>query len=637
MPILQWLPKYDGQTALADFIAGITVGLTLIPQSIAYAALANLSPQYGLYSSLSGGLVYMLFGTIPEINIAPTALLSLLTHNYTYGTHPAFAVLLCFLAGCVELLFGLMNLGFLVEFVSVPVVAGFTSAAALIIASAQVKNLLGLKFNAEGFLDIWTNIISKIGQIKKWDAILSLCCCLLLLSLRQLKDIRTPTSDNKEKGKSTIRKILWFICVARNAIVVICCAVVAYIFDQYKMKPFSLTDKVASGLPQISAPSFHVYYNNHTATFAEITSHLGSGIIVVPLVAIIGNVAIAKAFSHGKTVNASQEMFTLGLCNIIGSFFSSMPVNGSFSRSAVNNASGVKTPFGGLYTGLLVILALSFLTPYFSFIPKATLSSVIICAVIFMVEVSIVLPIWRINKINLIPFLATFFACLFLGVELGILVGIAIDLLFMLYYSARPQMQVEAISIQNEEGLNFSTLKPEGAVLFPAVEHMRRAISKASESSKVIVIDCVYVTRVDYTTGKGINDAVSDIKKTGKEVVFMRVKPEISQILGDFCKDKCTFLQTEEELDKYLSEKCNKPAANPSQNEGTHINNIDISQNDTNCEPAVSITLKPQESDISSTDNIYKATAKRIQRRWTQAEIILPSYRYTTKEFMTRL
>nr|CAD7588524.1 unnamed protein product [Timema genevievae] len=294
-PLLSWLPKYRAGDAVSDLVAGITVGLTLMPQAIAYAALAGLGPQFGLYSAFAGSFVYIVFGTCKEVNIGPTALLSLLTLNYTHDTNPDMAVLLCFLSGCVELLCGLLHLGFLVEFVSVPVVSGFVSAASLIIASSQAKGLLGLKYKAEGFVDTWYQLFQHIHQTRLWDLVLSVSCITILLALRKLKDLK-PGGKSQTNRQKALGKVLWFVSTGRNAMVVVLCAALAYFFSTMEQAPFLLTGKIDAGLPPIAPPPFTTTFGNSTLSFLNMCQHLGSGIAVVPIVSILGNVAIAKAF-----------------------------------------------------------------------------------------------------------------------------------------------------------------------------------------------------------------------------------------------------------------------------------------------------------------------------------------------------
>lgn len=184
-----------------------------------------------------------------------------------------------------------------------------------------------------------------------------------------MKDVKLNNVGKKTKRIFT--KTIWLISTARNAIVVVICSFIAYKYDSSESgSPFILTGPVRSGLPPFGLPAFTTQVSNQTYTFTQMCSELNTAIVLVPIIAVLGNVAIAKAFMNEGKIDATQELLTLGICNVLGSCASSMPVTGSFSRSAVNHASGVKTPMGGLYTGILILLALSLLTPYFYFIPK---------------------------------------------------------------------------------------------------------------------------------------------------------------------------------------------------------------------------------------------------------------------------
>ncbi|XP_076752208.1 sodium-independent sulfate anion transporter [Xylocopa sonorina] len=553
VPVLKWLPLYRMSDALGDLVAGLTVGLTLIPQAIAYAGLAGLPPQYGLYSAFAGSFVYIIFGTCREVNIGPTALISLLTYTYARGI-PEYAILLCFLSGCVTVIFGILRLGFLVDFVSVPVVTGFTSAASLIIACSQIKGLLGLQTHGESFIEIWRELVNNINQTRIPDLILSCCCILILLTLKKLKDVKVSSQ--------ILAKSFWFLATSRNALLVVLCAVASYIYENQGGIPFLLTGHIEAGLPKLAPPPFSINTGNHTETFLDMCKNLGTGIVVVPLISIIGNVAIAKAFSRGKSLDATQEMLTLGLCNIVGSFFHSIPVTGSFSRSAVNNASGVRTPLGGIYTGILVILALSLLTPYFYYIPRATLSSVIICAVIFMVEVKIILPIWRCSKRDLIPTLTTFFACLFAGVELGILIGVAIDLAILIYFNARPTIYIE---YRNTPTLSYILVRPSAGLLFPAVDYLRiyllenlendpSKLLKTFKNSKIVVLDCKHIDKIDFTAVQGLNMVMRDFKEKDHCLIMLRPSKEILRSLQSLSEEKIEVVNNDAELVATLKE-----------------------------------------------------------------------------------
>ncbi|XP_070163167.1 sodium-independent sulfate anion transporter isoform X3 [Polyergus mexicanus] len=507
VPLLKWLPLYKTEEILGDLVAGVTVGLTLIPQAIAYAGLAGLKPQYGLYSAFMGSFIYVVFGTCREINIGPTALISLLTWAYARGI-PEYTALLCFLSGCITIFLGILRLGFLVEFVSMPVISGFTSAASVIIACSQLKNLLGLDIDGENFVEIWWELINHITDIKIPDFILSCCCILTLLILKYLKDIKF--------ANTILMRFLWMIGTARNALVVILCAVTSYIFELYDGAPFILTGHIDAGLPNVEPPPFsRTIGQNQTESFIDMAKNFKFGILVIPLISIIGNVAIAKAFSRGMPLDATQEMLTLGLCNVIGSFFHSMPVAGSFSRSAVNNASGVRTPLGGIYT-----------------------------------------------ERDLIPAFVTFLASLFAGVELGILIGTIIDLAILIYLNARPTINIE---YRNTSITNYVMIRPVAGILFPAVNHLRSYLTKAlsdkrHKSSKNlniltnIVLDCEHIDKIDFTVAQGISMLVKDFRDNNCQLIMLRPNPDILKSIQSLSHKQILIARDEIDLITILKE-----------------------------------------------------------------------------------
>ncbi|XP_077293662.1 sodium-independent sulfate anion transporter-like [Arctopsyche grandis] len=535
IPILEWLPNYHLPDAISDLIAGVTVGLTVIPQAIAYANVAGLPPQYGLYSSFMACFVYTIFGSCKDSPIGPTAIAAILTRENIHDLGPEFAVLLCFLSGCVELLMGILQLGFLIDFISGPVAVGFTSAAAIIIATTQIKDILGLDFPGGKFLHVWQGIFEHIGETRLWDSILGLSCIIILLVLRKIKEIQIIRKDEKDTSqfRRLLAKILWFISTGRNIIVVVASAALAYSFEIHQQSPFILTGHVKPGLPNVTLPPFEATVGNSTYKFIDMATSMGSGIFVVPLLCILENIALAKVFSEGKPVDATQEMLAIGLCNIASSFVSSMPVSGALSRGAVNNASGVRTTLGGIYTGIIVLLSLQFFTPYFFYIPKASLAAVIIAAVIFMVELHVIKPIWRTKKIDIIPAVVTFISCLLIRLELGIFIGISINLIFLLYASARPSVHVNrAISIPG--GVEYLAIMPDRSLVFPSVEYVRGVVSKAgikqAPSRMPVVLDATHIQGADFTAARGIKSLIDDFYARGQPLIFYNLKPSIVEI-----------------------------------------------------------------------------------------------------------
>ncbi|KAF5293672.1 hypothetical protein FQA39_LY03157 [Lamprigera yunnana] len=547
LPILNWLPKYSGADAVGDLVAGITVGLTVIPQSLAYSNVAGLPTEYGLYGSFIGCFVYIIFGSCKDVPMGPTAIASLLTFQAVNGRGPAHAILLCFLTGLLELLMGLFGLGFIIDFVSGPVSSGFTSAVALIIVTSQVKDILAIKVSGSTFTEQWISIFSEIHKSSIWDAVLGISCIAILLIMRIVASIKigpseTPVISEKypvESKPSTlytvINKFFWIIGTSRNAILVVIGGCIGYSFYANGEPPFKLIGEIPAGLPEFKPPPFSTMRDNTTVSFPQMVTELGSGIVVVALIALLENIAICKAFANGKTVDATQELIAIGLCNIANSFVQGYPGTGSLSRSAVNNASGVRTPFGGFYTGLLVIIALLFFTPYFFYVPKAALAAVIIAAVVFMVEVKVVKPMWRTKKSDLIPGLGTFIACLVLPLEIGILIGIGVNLLFILYHAARPKITVERLMSGN--GVEYLMLTPDRCLIFPSVDYVRNLVTKHSiRQAAPAVIDCSHIYGADYTAATVIETLTKDFASRDQPLIFYNLKPSVCAVFEEMVR-----------------------------------------------------------------------------------------------------
>ncbi|XP_067615544.1 sodium-independent sulfate anion transporter isoform X2 [Eurosta solidaginis] len=523
--ILNWLQKYDREIAISDLIAGVTLGLTIIPQSIAYAALAGLSSEYGLYSAIIGQLVYALFGTTPQVSIGPTSLMSLMVLQFVGDRPVQFVLVLSFLAGLIELLMGAFQLGFIVNFIPTPVTKAFTSATAVIVAAVQLKNLFGIK----------TAGIPSIGNlfqsIRYGDSALGFICIVLLLLLRQLASVNfkknTPTTHR-------LKKFLWYISISRNALVITVCSLVTFFWIKkcsIKAIPYALTAKVKSSQLSLHLPPFAFDYKNTTYVFTDILAELGSGIIIVPLVAILANVAIAKAFVKDDRLDASQEMLTLGLCNLAGSFFNCIPVCGAFTRSAVSQASGVRTPISGVYTGILVLLALNVLTPYFGYIPKASISAMLVVAVVFMIDFSPVTELWRSNKKDFLSWIGSFIVCVCAGVELGLFFGIVLNMVLVLMRLGNPKVEV---TLKEVDKHNYVFISPTTDVYYSGVEYIRDKINEACllyRDDFPIVLDCRRFMQFDATFVDVINAVAKELHSRDILLVLYDLKKELQKLM----------------------------------------------------------------------------------------------------------
>uniref|UniRef100_A0A4Y0BLH5 STAS domain-containing protein n=1 Tax=Anopheles funestus TaxID=62324 RepID=A0A4Y0BLH5_ANOFN len=544
LPILQWLPEYELNYLVEDIVAGLSVGLTVIPQGIAFAVMANLEPQYGLYSAFMGCFVYCVFGSCKDLTIGPTAIMALMVQVYVGSLGADFAILLTFLTGCIILMFGLLNLGFLVQFISMPVTAGFTSAAAITIASGQVKSLLGLPGRSNEFVHSWINVYQHIGETKLWDAVLGVVTIVVLLVLRSFR------------GKwSAVGK---YLALARNAVVVIGGAALAYYFSTAGCNPFSLTGTVTPGLPPVGLPPFTTVLNNQTIGFSEMTSKLGSSIIALPLIAILETIAIVKAFSKGKSIDATQELVALGMCNIFGSIVSSMPVTGSFTRSAVNNNSGVRTPLGGIATGILVLLSLGLLTDTFYFIPKSVLAGVMIAAMFFMIEFHAAVEIWRTKKVDIIPFIVTLVSCLLLGLEYGMLIGIALNICFVLYMTSRPK--IDQALLRTRSGIEAMVVRPDQSLIYSSIEYLKHEIVKMTDKTQVatVIIDGSNVSYVDSTAAKIFSSIVEELAMRGRTVLLWNWNRSVRCTMIRLNKEQFYPLFKQGSLEQLDKEVCNE-------------------------------------------------------------------------------
>ncbi|XP_040845309.1 sodium-independent sulfate anion transporter, partial [Ochotona curzoniae] len=547
LPVLAWLPRYSVQWLRLDVIAGLSVGLTVIPQALAYAEVAGLPPQYGLYSAFTGCFVYFFLGTSRDVTLGPTAIMSLLVSLYTFR-EPAYAVLLAFLSGCIQLAMGLLCLGFLLDFISYPVIKGFTSAAAVTIAFGQVKNLLGLRNIPQQFFLAVYYTFRSLGETRVGDAVLGLVCVLLLLMLKLMRTHLPPLHPEIPPRVRLSHGLVWTVTTARNALVVTFATLVAYSFEVTGHQPFILTGETAQGLPPVRLPPFSVVTANRTVSFAEMVQDMGAGLAVVPLVGLLESVAVAKAFAsqNNYRIDANQELLAIGFTNVLGSFVSSFPVTGSFGRTAVNAQSGVRTPAGGLVTGVLVLLSLGYLTSLFYYIPKSALAAVIIMAVTPLFDVKIFGTLWCVKKLDLLPLCVTFLLCLW-EVQYGILAGTLLSLLILLHAAARPRTQV------SEEPV--LVLQPASGLHFPAIEALREAVlSRALEVSppRGAILDCTHVCSVDYTVVLGLGELLGDLHRQGASLAFVGLQVPVLRVLLAADLKEFHHFSSVEEAEKFL-------------------------------------------------------------------------------------
>ncbi|XP_020560983.1 sodium-independent sulfate anion transporter [Oryzias latipes] len=524
LPILSWLPRYKVSYLQMDVLAGLTVGLTVVPQALAYAEVAGLPVQYGLYSAFMGGFIYTVLGTSKDVTLGPTAIMSLLCFSVV-GGQPHRAVLLSLLCGLVQAAMALLRLGFLLDFISYPVIKGFTCAAAVTIGFGQVKNILGIQgVPHQFFLEVYYTFY-KIPEARTGDVVMGLLCLCLLTMLTFMKS--NLVSNDSASCSRMARKFIWTVATMRNALLVVAASLFAFSCEAYGHYFFTITGHTSQGLPPFRPPpTSDTTSNGTTVSFGEMLKDFGGGLALIPLMGLLESIAIAKAFAsqNDYRIDANQELLAIGVTNIMGSFVSAYPVTGSFGRTAVNSQTGVCTPAGGILTSVIVLLSLEFLMPAFYYIPKASLAVVIICAVAPMLDYCAVARMWSVHRLDLLPFTITFLLS-FWQVQYGIMAGVAVSGAGLLYNMARPRIKV------SDHGV--LVMQPCSGLTFPATEHLSRFIhAHALQVSppRSVVLDCHHVSAIDYTVVSELKDLLRQFQLRRVRLVFSGLKPSILKV-----------------------------------------------------------------------------------------------------------
>jgi len=440
-PILQWIGRYNLGWATGDLIAGITVGLVLVPQSMSYAKLANLSPEFGLYSSFVGVFIYCFFATSKDVSIGPVAVMSLETgkvvtrvlHKYPgkWAAH-TIATTLAFICGCIVLGLGLLRLGWLVEFIPAPAVSGFMTGSAINIVAGQVPALFGIANLLDTRASTYLVIINTLKNLKHStiDAAFGVTGLFTLYAIKWTFQFLTRKYPHRERT-------FFFISVLRNAFVILVLTLASWLYCRHRRDskgnyPISILKTVPRGFKHVGA--FEVD--------SELVSALGPELFVATIILLLEHISIAKSFGrvNGYKINPAQELIAIGVTNTIGTVFQAYPATGSFSRSALKAKSGVRTPIAGMVTGLIVIVALYGLTDAFFWIPNAGLSALIIHAVADLVaSPAQSFGFWRVSPIEFLIFFAAVVVTIFTTIEIGIYTSMGASLVLLLIRIAKPR------------------------------------------------------------------------------------------------------------------------------------------------------------------------------------------------------
>ncbi len=524
-PFARWVGELKSQSVLkCDIIAGITVALVLIPQSMAYAQLADLPPYYGLYASFLPVAVAAVFGSSRQLATGPVAIVSLLTASAvgplvaTAGGEAfiAYAVLIALMVGVIQLAMGLMRLGVLVDFISHPVVIGFTNAAAIIIATSQLGPILGVSVERAPYHyeTIW-NIMLATADQAHWQSLgIAALSLAIMLAARRF----APKWPDVLLAVAVATLLSWWLGFKENGGMVV--------------------GEIPQGLPDFSAP---------TANF-EMIRELSGAAIAIALIGFTEAISVAKvmAASTRQRLDANQELIGQGLSNIAASFSQGYAVSGSFSRSAVNFSAQAVTGFSSVVTAVVVGFTLLFLTPLFYHLPQPALAAVIILAVAGLIKVKPFLHIWKVQRHDAVVSLLTFLLTLVFAphLENGILIGAALSLGLYVYRTMRPSV----VLLARHEGGGFrdatkgilktcpkiAILRFGGPLFFANTGYFEHKILDRVASQpelRFIIIDAVSMNEIDATGEAMLHQLARRLVELHIEFLFVRVPAPVMETL----------------------------------------------------------------------------------------------------------
>ncbi len=515
-PILSWLPNYKKEYLSADISAGLTLGIMLIPQSMAYAMIAGLPPVYGLYAALMPQLVYALMGTSRHLSVGPVAMDSLLVAAglgalsiVGIDEYIAMAILLALFMGVLQLALGLLKMGFLVNFLSTPVISGFTSAAAVIIGLNQLSHLFGVDIPQASKLHVLLGSVWGIfSTIHPYTLVVGGSAILLILGLQKI---------NKK--------------IPAALIVVVLSIVGVYGFNLH-MQGVSIVATIPSGLPSFEIPQITIARLQELFPIA----------LTLALIAFMEAMSVAKAIAnkHRYEVTPNQELIALGTSNIVGAFFASYPATGSFTRTALNDLNGARTGLTGFISTLIIGSTLLFFTPLFYYLPNAVLAAVILVAVVGLVDIHYPIRLFRTKKDEFYLLLFTFLLTLFVGIIEGILFGSLLALLLLVYRTAKPHI-AELGKIKGTSYFKNKTRFEEDVEHNPVVllirfdaqlyfgnkdyfkNEVHRIVAAQAQQPKFIIIKAEPINYIDSSALIMLEQLIEELQQKDIQVLFSEV------------------------------------------------------------------------------------------------------------------
>jgi len=529
IPILDWGAEYSRKTFGGDCIAAIIVTIMLIPQSLAYALLVGLPAQVGLYASMAPLVLYAVFGTSRALAVGPVAVASLMTaaaagQVATPGTpeYLGAAIALAMVTGLMLVAMGVLRLGFLVNFLSHPVVSGFITAAAIQIAAGQLAPLLGISGHGENLLDILSSLWESVNRINPYTAAIGLVSVLFLFwASRKLK----PLLRSFGLGDRTVD----ILGKLGPAVIIVATTIAVWGFG-LNSRGVGILGTVPEGLPQFKLPAF-----DGTLWINILAPSL--------LISIVGyvesiSVALTLAAKRRQRIDPDQELIALGMSNVGSAISGAFPVTGALSRSVVNFEAGAQTPAAGAFAAIGVALATMFLTPLLFSLPKATLAAIIIVAVLSLVDLGALKHTYVYSKADFAAMAATILVTCVKGVEAGLLVGVSLSIFLHLYSTSRPHVAVVG---QIPGTMNFRNMKRHTVVTDPGILSLRVDASlyfpnarfienyingavAAKPEVRHVIIECAAVNTIDTSALESLEAINSRLRDGGITLHLSEVK-----------------------------------------------------------------------------------------------------------------
>ena len=462
LPILDWGRRYDRQALSNDLIAAVIVTIMLIPQSLAYALLAGLPPEMGLYASIAPIILYAIFGTSRALAVGPVAVVSLMTaasigQIAEAGTagYAIAALTLAGLSGAILLAMGVFRLGFLANFLSHPVIAGFITASGVIIAASQLKHILGVRAEGHNLLELVESLWHHLPETNPYTLVIGVAATAFLFWVR--KGLKPALRKmGLSAGLSDIA------AKAGPVAAVVVTTGVVWLFGLNDLG-VSIVGEVPQSLPPLTLPSLNL----------DLIRALAVPALLISVIGFVESISVAQTLAAKKRqrIDPDQELIGLGAANIGAAFTGGFPVTGGFSRSVVNYDAGAETPAAGAYTAVGLAIAALALTPLIFFLPKATLAATIIVAVLSLVDFSILKKTWGYSKADFTAVAATILLTLLAGVELGVSAGVILSIALYLYKTSRPH--IAEVGLMQDGSEHFRNIRRYEVLTHPAMVTLR--------------------------------------------------------------------------------------------------------------------------------------------------------------------